>query len=233
LMTAAEADAAARTAAARCDERTMRIVHPTFTFPEHEVVTDSEANCKAESDARVMAAAGLGASTTSFNAEEGEITAADAAEAMASLSTKGKGKAGEQGERMVSVTDPAMLKFQTVTAIAHDQIMRYARWEPRAPLWVASLPDGGGVPRPHLSQKDVPACEHCGAARAFEFQIMPQLLSALRPHEIGGVGEIDWGTLAVYTCTKSCEGGAAGGGGGGEDGQGSGYVKEVIWRQGL
>ena len=242
LMIAAEADAAARTAAAKCDERTIRIVHPTFTFPEHEVVTDSEANCKAESDARVMAAAGIGASTTRLNVEEGEITAKDAAEAMASLSTKkGKGKAGEQGERIMSVTDPTMVKFQTVTAIANDQIMRYARWEPRAPLWVASLPDGSGVPRPHLSPEDVPACEYCGAARAFEFQIMPQLLNALRPHEIGGVGEIDWGTLAVYTCTMSCNGLAAAVNAAGDNsGHGrtassaeSAYMREVIWRQGL
>ena len=79
------------------------------------------------------------------------------------------------------------------------------------------------------------------AARAFEFQIMPQLLSALRPHEIGGVGEIDWGTLAVYTCTKSCEGAAAAAAAaaaavdGCEDGDGkeSRYIKEVVWRQAL
>ena len=99
LMTAAEADAASRMAAARCDERTMSIVNPKFSFPEHEVVTDLEVNCKAESDARVMAAAGIDASTTSLNAEEGEITAADAAEAMASLSTKAKGQQGKAGEQ--------------------------------------------------------------------------------------------------------------------------------------
>ena len=37
LMTAAEADAASRMAAARCDERTMNIVNPKFSFPEHEL----------------------------------------------------------------------------------------------------------------------------------------------------------------------------------------------------
>ena len=58
---------------------------------------------------------------------------------------------------------------------------------------------------------------------------MPQLLSALRPHEIGGVGEIDWGTLAVYTCTGSCDGSLAEGG----ERTGSGYMREVVWRQGL
>jgi len=57
---------------------------------------------------------------------------------------------------------------------------------------------------------------------------MPQLLHALAPHEIGGVGEIDWGTLAVFTCSRSCQQTCA-------DVEatysGGGYVEEVVWRQ--
>ena len=232
LAKAAEVDAAERTAAAQSDEKTMCLVNPVHMFSEHEVVTDSEFNCKAESDARVMAAAGLEATTTSLNAEEGEITAADAAEAMAALSA-GSGKnskkdSREQGESIVSVTDPAMIKFQTKTSIANDQIMRYARWEPKAPLWVSS----SNIPQDHSA--DVPACEFCGAPRAFEFQIMPQLLSALRPHEIGGVGEIDWGTLAVYSCTRSCDGCSLDSQDkteGKSPSSSSNYVREFVWRQ--
>jgi len=38
---------------------------------------------------------------------------------------------------------------------------------------------------------------------------------------------MDWGTLAVYTCVRSCGGGGEGGGDGGE----GRYVEEFVWRQ--
>jgi hypothetical protein len=50
----------------------------------------------------------------------------------------------------------------------------------------------------------------CGAARDFEAQLMPQMLNALQVlSPDAGVGvhdELDFGTVAVYTCTKSCMG---------------------------
>ena len=59
---------------------------------------------------------------------------------------------------------------------------------------------------------------------------MPQLLHYLRvdakaqmPDKPGGVcrlGAMDWGTLAIYTCTKSCQGGEK-----------KGYLEEMLWRQ--
>ena len=81
-------------------------------------------------------------------------------------------------------------------------------------------------------QSAIPQCSACGAPRAFEFQIMPQILWCLSgmAHGISGSGgvtggalsapsrtghssstskpveDLDFGTIAVYTCTRSCGG---------------------------
>ncbi|GFS43398.1 programmed cell death protein 2 [Trichonephila inaurata madagascariensis] len=48
-------------------------------------------------------------------------------------------------------------------------------------------------------------------------QVMPQLLNYLSIDS--GDDIVDWGTLAVYTCSKSCEQGI------------ENYAKEFIWKQ--
>ncbi|KAK5915166.1 hypothetical protein CesoFtcFv8_000783 [Champsocephalus esox] len=55
-----------------------------------------------------------------------------------------------------------------------------------------------------------------GGARIFEFQVMPQLLNSLCVDSTGA--SIDWGTLAVYACSASCN----------NDDQ---YCPEFIWKQ--
>jgi hypothetical protein len=68
---------------------------------------------------------------------------------------------------------------------------------PGAPLWFSSE----HRPAPH----DIPPCAWCGAARVFELQVMPQTLHFALPE--GGdtlAGGMDFGTLCVYTCPKSC-----------------------------
>lgn len=47
-------------------------------------------------------------------------------------------------------------------------------------------------------------------------QVMPQLLNSLQVDSTGN--SIDWGTLAVYTCSDSCE-------------RGDQYCREFIWKQ--
>lgn len=86
-----------------------------------------------------------------------------------------------------------------------------------APLWFSD------AHQPLAS--DVPPCEHCGAARSFELQVMPQALNYVLPPPLSDAPpaalpvELDFGTLAVYTCTGSCNAGA---------GQ---YVREWVWAQ--
>lgn len=96
--------------------------------------------------------------------------------------------------------DPQYVRFLTRVALAKDQVLRYSRWEEEAVLWVHS--EG-------MHSGDVPPCERCGGERKFEFQVLPQLLNYLGVDHQSSLGDIssrscEWGTLAVYTCAKSC-----------------------------
>ena len=77
-----------------------------------------------------------------------------------------------------------------------------------------------------------------GAPRTFEFQLMPQLLCSLEAEEgdlealvaaakaeaAGGASpeSLDWGTVAVYTCSASCEAAS---------GASCVYSDEFVWHQ--
>ncbi|KAG6620795.1 Programmed cell death protein 2 [Phytophthora cinnamomi] len=96
--------------------------------------------------------------------------------------------------------DPQYVRFLTRVALAKDQVLRYSRWENEAVLWVHS--EG-------MHTGDVPPCDRCGGERKFEFQVLPQLLNYLGVDQQSSLGDIssrscEWGTLAVYTCAKSC-----------------------------
>ncbi|CAK4073940.1 unnamed protein product [Aphanomyces euteiches] len=118
--------------------------------------------------------------------------------------------------------DKTYLAFLTRVALDKDQVLRYCRWnEQDAVLWVHSE----GKP------DEIPACSICGEPRAFEFQVMPQLLYHLK---LGGEQsiealtavnskELDWGTLVVYTCPNSCRRV-------GTDDEVD-FVEEFVWRQ--
>ncbi|XP_018522531.1 programmed cell death protein 2 [Lates calcarifer] len=96
-------------------------------------------------------------------------------------------------------------KFKKKIAPEPHQVVRYSRGG--SPLWVSSQ---------HIpSDQDIPPCT-CGAKRVFEFQVMPQLLNSLCVDSKGA--SIDWGTVAVYTCSASCN----------HDNQ---YCPEFIWKQ--
>jgi len=47
------------------------------------------------------------------------------------------------------------------------------------------------------------------------FQVMPQLLNSLCVDSTGA--SVDWGTLAVYSCSDSCDT--------------NGYCREFLWKQ--
>lgn len=208
-------------------------------------------------------------------------------------------------EAATGVTDPKTLAFYARMNIGgeendvRDQCLRYSRWssaqkqvayederedeDDEGPLWLSSdhLPDESFPPK----------CQHCGAERAFEFQILPQMIHYLlndpdassdnndskdndrhvltesqravlleakakiesgmdlpegfkEQHDLavasardallgiarkggdkGGTSEeegakdrLDWGTIAVYTCTASC-------------GDNGAYVEEAAWMQ--
>ncbi|CAK6964020.1 programmed cell death protein 2 [Scomber scombrus] len=96
-------------------------------------------------------------------------------------------------------------RFKKKIAPEPHQVLRYSRGG--SPLWVSST---------HIpSDQDIPACI-CGAKRTYEFQVMPQLLNSLCVDSTGA--SIDWGTLAVYTCSISCN----------HDDE---YCPEFVWKQ--
>lgn len=94
------------------------------------------------------------------------------------------------------------------------------------PLWmsVANQPTEGSIP----------PCSHCRAPRAFEFQVLPQLIAlfASAPGANAASQSLDFGTLAVYTCTRSCDGGATAGATAGSDASHLGSCRiEHVWVQ--
>ncbi len=117
-----------------------------------------------------------------------------------------------------AVTSKFMCRMQLGNGDLQDQVLRYLQWDSsgNGPLWVSS--------KGKLSSRP-PPCEICGSERLFEFQVMPQLIHAvpLRQEEGFNSSGLDWGVLAVYTCTKSCSSAT-------EPGKGC-YMKEFVWRQ--
>lgn len=90
--------------------------------------------------------------------------------------------------------DSTFLKFQHRTQNYQDQILRYS-FGAKKPLWVNSERQLIGAP---------PCCPLCGAKRVYEFQVMPQLLYFLKV-DVREETAMDWSSLIVYSCEKSCE----------------------------
>lgn len=96
--------------------------------------------------------------------------------------------------------DRAFLRFRKRLERSPEQCLRYSF---RGPPLLAAAWSGGGVP----------ACQLCGAARAFELQLMPPLLSFLHEAAERRPGRRhldclhwDWLTLLVFTCGAACLG---------------------------
>ena len=89
------------------------------------------------------------------------------------------------------VEDKICERFRGRVRRAAGQVVRYDRGGD--PLLCTASP----------ALETPPLCQHCGAARSFELQVMPQLLTEL------GLGldtceGLDWGSLYIYTCQESC-----------------------------
>lgn len=100
--------------------------------------------------------------------------------------------------------------FQAVIDKEPEQVLRYCFQEGARPLWPSTL----RVP----TAEDIPNCSCCGAARRFEFQVLPTLINFLEV-DATDPDSADWGMIAVYTCSASCtpkEGG---------------YAEEFVWVQ--
>ncbi|KAJ4947491.1 hypothetical protein JOQ06_009526 [Pogonophryne albipinna] len=162
----------------------------TFLFPESELVTEPEEEEEEEDE-----------DTKESKEEEEEEEKQDAdslADALAETDLEEMAMHETEDNKIVQ-------RFKKRIAPEPHQVVRYCRGG--SPLWVSSQ---------HIpSDQDIPPCT-CGAKRIFEFQVMPQLLNSLCVDSTGA--SIDWGTLAVYACSASCN----------NDDQ---YCPEFIWKQ--
>jgi len=101
--------------------------------------------------------------------------------------------------------DKTFAKFRQRIRIEPEQILRYDRGGD--PLFVSDE----FIP----AAEDIPPCQ-CGAPRTFEFQVVSHLLHHLGVDSL--CRSVDWGTLVVYTCSKSCD-------------IGNNYVTEHVFKQ--
>jgi pre-rRNA-processing protein TSR4 len=92
-------------------------------------------------------------------------------------------------------SDRFFLRFQNRCQAHPDQVLRYA-WGAKAPLWVNAEGQMVGSP---------PVCEACGAERVFELQLMPQLLFYMNVDKQQDNTAMDWSSIVVYSCSKSCK----------------------------
>lgn len=109
---------------------------------------------------------------------------------------------------------PSALTSLTQVGRDPEQCLRYCFDRDVQPLWPA--------PQPTPSEGGIPPCSRCGSPRCpfavsssagqrsdawmrrrFEFQVMPQLLNFLGLAE-DDAAALDFGTIAVYSCSASC-----------------------------
>ncbi|EYC31788.1 hypothetical protein Y032_0003g1239 [Ancylostoma ceylanicum] len=102
--------------------------------------------------------------------------------------------------------DSKFERFSRFLNLNCEQVLRYQR--SGTPLLATDR-----APPP----AEIPPCENCGAPRTFELQLMPHLLSLIDVDELGQ--SIDWASVYVFTCSRSCEI------------ANQGYAKEYILKQ--
>jgi hypothetical protein len=116
---------------------------------------------------------------------------------------RGKFDEDEEDDKSVppeSVSDSTFLQFQNRTNRAPDQVLRYMHgnvgcFPPmQEPLWFSASG------KPELN--DIPVCHSCGAKRVAEFQILPQILYALK---VPADSNFDFGTVVIFSCSQSCD----------------------------
>ncbi|XP_040889802.1 programmed cell death protein 2 [Toxotes jaculatrix] len=177
-----------------CNQEASIVTTSPFLFPESELVTEPEE----EEDE------GKEEDTKEAEGEEEGLGAQRGVDCPSLADTLTE---TDLEEMAMSETEDTKVfqRFKKKIAPEPHQVVRYSRGG--SPLWVSSQ---------HIpSDQDIPPCI-CGARRTFEFQVMPQLLNSLRVDSTGA--SIDWGILAVYTCSASCD----------HDDQ---YCPEFIWKQ--
>nr|XP_046249854.1 programmed cell death protein 2-like [Scatophagus argus] len=116
--------------------------------------------------------------------------------AVAQLDDKVGGGGGEEKYEKTEARhgDAVFSRFMKRISLCPQQILRYCHGG--KPLFISKPPA-------NMAQV-VSACSSCGGPRSFELQLMPALVSLLQRTDADGEAELEFGTVLVYTCTKSC-----------------------------
>ncbi|XP_071765536.1 programmed cell death protein 2 [Centroberyx gerrardi] len=175
-----------------CSQEASVVTASPFLFPESELVTEPEEEEEGETKED------KGEEEEEEESAQTSVDCPSLADALAETDL-------EEMAMHETEDNKVFQRFKKRIAPEPHQVLRYSRGG--SPLWVSSQ---------HIpSDQDIPPCT-CGAKRTFEFQVMPQLLNSLCVDSTGV--SIDWGTLAVYTCSVSCN-------------HDNHYCPEFIWKQ--
>ncbi|GKZ00005.1 hypothetical protein MPSEU_000953900 [Mayamaea pseudoterrestris] len=145
------------------------------------------------------------------------------------------GSGGKERDERLSASERALLAYSDRLKRSPRQVLRYAYGG--VPMWSIPLSTAGQndkVTKHTLNAsnkkgtvQEIPPCS-CGASRVFEFQILPSLLHVLEVDKhadtpadntsnvpLTGLqaafaqSGMNFGNIAVYTCSKACDGNAA------------------------
>ncbi|KAM6977891.1 programmed cell death protein 2 [Aplochiton taeniatus] len=179
-----------------CSQEPCSVTPPPFLFPEAELVTEPEE----EEDEGGKKEERMEKKEEDDNVQK-SVDEPSLAECKGLAETDLEDMAHHETEE-----SKVFQRFKQRIAPEPHQVLRYCRGG--SPLWLSSehIPSGD----------DIPQCT-CGSKRVFEFQVMPQLLNSLAV-DSGPDSGIDWGTLAIYSCSDSCN-------------HGNAYCPEAMWKQ--
>jgi len=219
------------------EEQLGQIQDSVFLYPEKELVVEPEDLHRHDNDSEVTTTNGAGAGGGKKKTEYDEKLKALIAQYKACSAQEGDGdtinkeedEEDDLPESVLNELEDAISKEQRHFAsfaarIAHEpaQCLRYCFTNTSGssgssghahPIW----PSCHNIPGP----TDIPRCERCGGKRRFEFQVMPQLINHLGVDPEDRLSP-DWGMIAVYSCSESCNTG---------DTSDSAYVEEFVWVQ--
>ncbi|XP_068088042.1 programmed cell death protein 2 isoform X4 [Hyperolius riggenbachi] len=177
----------------RCfkEVQTVQVPDHGFLFPEYELVTEPE-----ETDYLHEDSMGMETQTSDEISSCIESSMDDLNLNEEDLDVVAKQETKE---------DKVFIRFKKLISREPEQVLRYCRGG--EPLWLSLQ---------HIPvDEDIPYCP-CGGKRMFEFQVMPQLLNHLKVDSFEQ--SIDWGILAVYTCSTNCNAEKC-------------YKEEFLWKQ--
>jgi Programmed cell death protein 2, C-terminal putative domain len=100
------------------------------------------------------------------------------------------GEGYEKTEIEETLVSSHFQKFTEAVALDPESCMRY---------------DFGGKPLWYSAKRSPAACEYCGAARVFEFQVLPYILKSFGLEDTLSLEDgMDFGTAMVFVCGNDC-----------------------------